>query len=218
MKHVDRYIYLDNVQYIKGGWINRNRILKPNCEWQYINVPIKKFRSYNLINEINIIENDDWKKKIISQLQHYKKKAPYYLRVIHLLENLFNEKYSKISILNQKADELVCEYLDIKTPINVLSKMDLNYNVPRSSDEWGLNICKALTGVTEYWNAPGGKEFFNLGKYEKERLKVCFIKQRLSYYDQLNGIFQSGLSILDVMMFNSQEQINEMLDDYIILE
>ena len=218
MKHVDIYIYLDNVQYIKNGWINRNRILKTNGGWNYITVPIHKFHTKDLINEIIIANDVDWQTKIKSQLMTYKKFAPNFKQVYDLVNELFSKNFDKIFDLNLYADKLIRKYLGIKTKVNVLSLMNLNYENPYEADEWGLNVCKAIPNVTEYWNAPGGKLFFNTLKYSTQGIKVNFIKQHFKpYFQNKNESFIESLSILDVMMFCSVEEINDMLNDFEII-
>ena len=66
---VDRFILFDDVQYIRHGWVNRNRILKPEEGWQYIIAPLQKHRQTELIRDIKLKEGDDWKKKILRQLE-----------------------------------------------------------------------------------------------------------------------------------------------------
>ncbi|MBB5336847.1 WbqC family protein [Pectinatus brassicae] len=214
LKQVDYYIYLDEVQYIYHGWIDRNRILKPNDGWQYIKVPIKKHNRETLIKDIIINNDNNWKDRILNQIIHYKKKANYYYKVKNLLEYVFDEEFTTISQLNIAMDKAVCDYLKIDTPINVFSKMDLNIETPVKADEWALNICKALGNIEAYWNAPGGKEFFDEKKYKDAGIEIKFPKINLTNYNQGNAVFEHALSILDVMMFNSVEEINKMLDSY----
>ena len=87
---------------------------------------------------------------------------------------------------------------------------------PSAPDEWALNICKNIEGVSEYWNPIGGMEFFDKSKYSSANINLVFQKSHLPAYRQLNSNaeFEAGLSIIDVMMFNSPEDINVMLDNY----
>lgn len=75
IKHTDRFILFDTVQFIRHGWIERNRILKPNEGWQYIQVPLIKDKGRDtVIKDVKIRNTENWQQKIIAQLQHYKKK------------------------------------------------------------------------------------------------------------------------------------------------
>lgn len=217
IKHTDRFILFDTVQFIRHGWIERNRILKQNGGWQYIKVPLEKKRMNILIKDVRIKNSENWKNTILAQIQHYKKIAPYYFKVLKILNKVFEKEYISIVELNKEMLQEICNYLDIKTSIEIFSEMNLKIEEANAPDEWALNICKAILGATEYWNPPGGIEFFSREKYAKENIALFFQKINLKEYDQKKEKFEEGLSILDVMMFNSKEEINKMLDDYILL-
>ncbi len=214
IKHTDEFILFDTVQFIRHGWIERNRILKPSDGWQYIMVPLKKHTRETLIKEIEINNNLPWKERILAQLHHYKKKAPYYSNVICLLNEIFSKEYNIIVDLNLASLKAVCDYLDIKASLQVFSKMNIDIEPANAPDEWALNICKALGNVDEYWNPPGGKSFFDKSKYVKANIELKYHSINITEYKQKGSVFEPSLSIIDVMMFNSVEEINKMLDNY----
>ena len=214
IKHTDEFILFDTVQFIRHGWIERNRILKPSNGWQYIMVPLKKHSRETIIKDIEINNDQQWKEKILAQLQHYKKQAPYFSNVIDILNEIFSKEYATIVDFNLASLKTVCYYLGINTPIQVFSLMNIDIEPANAPDEWALNICKALGNVDEYWNPPGGQSFFNKKKYENAGINLKFHSAILTDYDQKRNVFEPGLSILDVMMFNSIEEINKMLDNY----
>jgi hypothetical protein len=215
IKHTDRFILFDTVQFIRHGWIERNRILKQDSGWLYIQVPIKKsFGRETIIKDIVIDNTQSWQQKILSQLITYKKLAPNYHEVIKLLQNLFSNEFTDIVSLNKASLELVCDYLDISHDLHVFSKMNLQIIKPQSPDEWALNICTALVGVDEYWNLPGGIDIFDRSKYLSSELDIKFVRTRLDEYKQNRSSFEPGLSIIDIMMFKSPEEIRKMLDVY----
>ncbi|MDR0604418.1 MAG: WbqC family protein [Bacteroidales bacterium] len=215
IKHTDRFILLDTVQFIRHGWIERNRILKQNGGWQYIRVPlIKKEGRSTLIRDIQINNKENWKDRIIAQLQQYKKTAPYYRKIIELLNDIFQTNFNDIVILNKISLEKVCCYLGINTPIDVFSELDVQLGNISAPDEWALNICKVIDGTDEYWNPSGGQSFFDRSKYDKVGINLKFQLVKITEYNQKRQNFESGLSILDVLMFNSVTEINAMLDNY----
>ena len=214
--NVDKFIILDDVQFIRHGWIERNRILKPKEGWQYIAVPLQKHKQKVAISDIKINNMVDWKRKILSQLLHYKK-APFYNEVIALVEEIFAQEYESITELDIVALKKVSEYLGIDTEIVLFSKMNLKIEKVNDSDEWALNICKAMGGVKEYWNPPGGQSFFDKEKYKEAGIKLYFHNIDLIPYYQKNIQFERGLSIIDVMMFNSVKNIREMIGKFTLL-
>jgi hypothetical protein len=217
IKHTKNFILLDTVQYIRHGWIERNRILKPSEGWQYIQVPLVKYSQGTLIKEIQINNTTDWKNKILAQLQHYKKKSPHYTATIDVLNNIFCQEFTDIVSLSNESLKQICSYIGINCNISVFSKMNLELDPINAPDDWALNICKAYKGVDEYWNPIGGTSFFDKEKYANANLKLKFQSVDLSPYDQNRESFEPGLSIIDVMMFNSPKEINEMLDKYSLI-
>jgi hypothetical protein len=217
MKNTDAFILLDTVQFIKHGWIERNRVLHPNTGWLYIRVPLIRYSHETLIKDIRIDNSQDWKQRIRAQLQHYKRIAPHYFKVVRLLNELFEKDFESIVSLNREALIAVCQYLHMDKERTVFSEMNLSIDAPQAPDEWALNICKSYGNVTEYWNPPGGQSFFDKSKYEKAGIGLKFQKVVLDLYDQKRTPFEAGLSIIDVMMFNSPDEINAMLDRYEVI-
>jgi len=214
IKHSDLFILLDEVQFIRHGWVERNRILKQKDGWLYIKAPIIKSSNKSKIKDCFINNQQEWEKKILAQLLTYKKIAPFYDVIIKLINQIFDKKHLTITELNKTALDKICQYLIIDTPINIFSKMELTIDEPEEPDDWALNICKALGNVMEYWNLPGGHALFDLDKYFKAGIDLKFQKVNLKPYDQNRVLFEPGLSIIDVMMFNTPEEINEMLSNY----
>ena len=133
------------------------------------------------------------------------------------ISDVFNSDYSDIVSLNKVSLERICKYLGIDREIIVFSEMCLDIAPVTAPDEWALNICKAMGEVDEYWNPVGGLSFFDKSKYYNAGINLYFQEMVLTPYRQLGNEFESGMSIIDVMMFNSPESINEMLDNFKLL-
>lgn len=214
IKHSDEFILLDKVQFIRHGWIERNRVLKQNGGWLYVQVPLEKFSRETTIDKVVINNLLEWKNKIKAQLMSYKKTAPYYNRVINLIDDIFKDEFKSIVTLNKICLEKICEYLGFSRTLFVYSEMDLIIESPKKPDEWALNICKVIGTDIVYVNPIGGMDFFDKKKYQNEGVKLCFQKMNLMEYNQKRLPFESGLSIIDVMMYNSPDEINIMLDKF----
>ena len=170
------------------------------------------------IKDVKINNQENWKEKIFKQLLHYKKKSPFYNETINVLSQGLQIETDSIVELNANTLRCVCEYLGINFNYKIYSEMDLKIQKVNAPDEWALNICKAIGNVEEYWNPPGGMEFFDRSKYEDAGVKLYFQKVNIKPYPQRRGPENiiTGLSMLDVMMFNSIEDINKMLDNFIL--
>lgn len=207
---VDEFVVFDSAQYIRRGWINRNRILNAQKETTYINIPIHKAPLETRIKDIQINNSIDWRAIIFNQLNHYRKAPNYDFATGFLYESL-NINTCTLSEFNIHLLREICSLLEIKTNITVLSEQFPTIHEAYAADEWGIKVAKALNAST-YINAIGGKNLYSQQKYKANKLDLQFINPVLKPYKQFNDNFISGLSILDVMMFNNLEEIKEMLE------
>jgi hypothetical protein len=209
----DEWIVFDTPQYMKFGWVNRNRILRPNSGWQYIVLPVKHHQSFKPINQTEISDRD-WSGLILRQLRHYKKDAPYYDNVISFLEECFSELDRFLSKVNTLFFQKVAHRLGIMTPIHVYSEMNLPLQGPiNNPGDWGWKIAQAV-GASEFINRPGGAEFIDEKSYLEKGIKLTFQSFTTMKYSCGKHHFEPNLSIIDVMMWNSPEQIKHYLDTF----
>ena len=214
--YADKWVVFDNVQYIRHGWINRNRVLHPTEGWQYIIVPVKVSRN-TLIKDVRIAADIKWDKRILGQLQHYKKKAPYYDETIHLVDDCLKKEEPSISRLNVLILKKVCEYLEIRFDYSFFSEMNLDLGPIDGPGDWALRISEAM-GAREYVNPAGGAALFDEGKFRESKIKLT-IRNLPSFEYSCRGYeFVQNLSIIDVMMWNRPEEIKQYLDDHNAVE
>jgi hypothetical protein len=212
IKKSDQFILFDTVQFIRHGWIERNRILKPAEGWQYIAVPLVKKPISTPIRDMEIKNNEDWKGKLIRQLEHYKKKAPFYRETLRVIEDSLSIDTNSIVKLNKNILKNTCEYLEIPLSISVFSEINLIIEEVTHAGEWAFNITKSLNGK-EYINPTGGIDIFNRKQFSDNGIALNFLGNNLSTYNQRRGVFEAGLSIIDVMMFNDPVAICKLIDD-----
>ena len=191
--------------------------MKPQSGWQYVAVPLAKYSHNTKIKDISIKNTFDWRNKIFSQLEHYKKRAPFYQSTVDTLRNALDIDTENIVKLNEHVLKVICSYIGVELNVDIFSEMNLSIEEVNAPDEWALNICKSLGEVEEYCNPEGGLEFFDRKKYEKAGFNINFLKMNLPRYPQRRPDFEAGLSIIDVMMFNESSKINKMLDEYELL-
>lgn len=210
---VDKYVIYDDVNFIKGGWINRNKILM-NGEAKMINIQMQGSSPNKLINEIEVSENQIHNRKLLKSIESCYKKAPYYLIAFPIIKDIITHKEKNLAKYLQYSIQKVCEYLDIKTDIVISSTIDKNNEL--KGEEKVIEICKLL-GATEYYNAIGGMELYSYEDFSSKDLKLRFLKTSEIKYEQFNNEFVSNLSIIDLLMFNSKENVKSMLNKFELL-
>jgi hypothetical protein len=208
---VDYFVFYDDVNYIKQGWINRNRILVNN-EAKYITIPLKKLSSFIPIKNIEINPELKEYKTMLRTIEMTYKKAPYFHAVFTLVNEVFNKEYKTLSEITFQSIKSCCEYLDIKTKFHI-SSVEFATTKGLERAERLQAICKQLN-ANHYINALGGQELYTKEAFAKENIQLEFIQSLPIEYKQFENDFVPWLSIIDVLMFNSPEEIQSMLNKY----
>lgn len=210
---VDEYVIYDDVNYIKSGWINRNRILI-NGNPTYFNIPILGASSFKLINEIGVNQNEKLIQKNLKTIKEAYKKAPFFNDAYPIIEKILTCEQTNLAKYIAYSIKAICLYLDINTKIHMSSDLKKD-NFLKGQDKV-IAICKEL-GATDYYNAVGGQELYSYKDFEENKINLNFVKTNEITYKQFNNPFVPFLSIIDVMMFNSKEVVKQMLNEYTLI-
>lgn len=213
MNFVDKYVVYDDVNFIKGGWINRNRILV-NGEVKYFNVNMIGASSFKLINEVEVNNDKRIVAKNLRMIEAAYKKAPYYNDVYPIISKILNCEETNLAKYIVNSFRLINEYLGIDTKLIISSELDKDCTL--KGQDKVISICKLLQ-ADNYCNAIGGMKLYSFDEFEKNGIQLEFLDTNLTTYYQNRDDFVPGLSILDIMMFNSPEEINKMLNDFSII-
>lgn len=209
---VDKFVIYDDVQFIKSGWINRNKILVNGTESMFT-LNLKK-DSYELnINERYFAFNIEYEiRKILKGIEPAYRKAPYFEQVMPLVKRVFEiDKQKDISKFLINGLKEICCYLDIRTEIIISSSLDKD-NSLKAQDKV-INIVQLLEGDT-YINSIGGQNLYSKEDFRRKGIELFFLKSNQIIYKQIEKNFVPNLSILDILMFNSIEQVKFYLSNY----
>ncbi len=207
MAAVDKYVVYDDVNYIKGGWVSRNNILLNGQKYMFT-IILKGASPNKLFNEVEI--GDDFR-KFRKTLESAYKKAPYYVETMALLEQIFTYEHKDLGRWMLHQFQCVLDYLGIDTELILSSTIEKN-NELRAKDKV-KHICHLLEADT-YYNAIGGQELYDKDDFKADGLNLYFVKTDLVPYMQGKNDFVPGLSMIDVLMFNSPEQVRTLLNAY----
>jgi hypothetical protein len=204
LNYVDKYVVYDDVNYIKGGWINRNFILANGMK-SLLTLQLKKASHNKLINKIEIGDNFNKKLKTISQSYS---KAPFFDSVFPIIESLFISPKSNLALFLFESIKKISEYLEIKTSIFLSSSLQKDDSL--SGQNKIINICQVF-GADAYVNAFGGQELYSKDIFLENKIRLDFLKTDDIQYSQFKNKFVPNLSIIDVLMFNSPSRVQEYL-------
>jgi len=215
MNIVDEFVVYDNIQYTKKGWINRNRILV-NGKEQFLTIPLKKDSDYLHVKERKLSENwDSDRNHIINRIKASYSKAPFFKDVFPLIEDCLMYKNENLFDFVFYTITSVKNYLNIPTKLIISSNLSIDHNL--KSEEKVISICKFKNAFT-YINPIGGQLLYNSNKFNDNGINLSFLKVNFFEYKQFNNKFIPFLSIIDVLMFNSKEQVIDIIKkDYLLL-
>ncbi|RDC55821.1 hypothetical protein DU508_16300 [Pedobacter chinensis] len=210
---VDKFIIYDDVNYIKQGWINRNQFLLNHSAFKYV-IPLKEASSFKHIADTFIDPRSypHWCVKFFKTLEQAYRRAPFYDQVLPLIKNCFLELENfTINELASNSLKKTSAYLNIDTTFAHSNNCYANEQL--SGQERIIDICLKENAET-YMNAVGGQQLYSFNDFSTHKIDLVFLKTGEITYTQFNGTFIAGLSMIDVLMFNSAEQISKMLKTY----
>jgi len=208
----DTFVFLDNVQYINRGWINRNYVLS-NGKAKLISIPLKYAPRHIWIKdrEISPVEYKKVVVKINKMLQACYSRSEYYSDIRPFIMHVLNEKERSIAKLAENSIKKVCDYLGVKKQFYHASKVITDHeSCNLDGPERIAKIVNELGG-TEYINPASGQELYKKDWFMSKGIKIYFMTPHIKSYPQGTAEFVPSLSIIDVLMNNSIEQIREML-------
>lgn len=213
IKAVDKFIIFDDVNYIKKGWINRNKILINGKEFMFT-IPLEKLSQNKLIKEIDLPMDNVWKGKFLLTISAAYKKAPLFNIVFPMLEEIINTGERNLSTFISNSILQICKYLEISTHI-IISSLQYDTTHLRGQSKI-LKIC-FLEKADTYINPIGGLGLYQKGAFEKQKIELLFLKSKTISYKQFKEDFIPFLSIIDILMFNTKDEICGYLNEFELL-
>lgn len=207
IKAVDRFVVYDDVNFIKGGWIARNKILLNGNE-HMISLQLMGAGSFKLINEIKVGDNVEKLSKTIYQAY---RKAPFFDQCFSVIERILKNEEKNLAGFLFELIKSVCQYLGIQTEL-ILSSAIPKANELKGQDKV-LSICEALNAAT-YINSSGGRQLYSREVFSERGISLQFLDSLPLTYKQFSHECVPGLSIIDVMMFNAPDVITNYLSRY----
>jgi hypothetical protein len=201
IEKADVFVLLDNVQFKKNEWQNRNKI-KTAAGEQWLTVPVM-YRFPQLINEVEVNNKERWQHKQQQAVISNYKKAPHWDGLEPFFTDLFQSQWQTISQLNIHVVKTLAKILGIETPLHVASEIG---NFPEDPDERLIAITKHF-GADTYLAGSGGHDYMDMDKYDRNSVKVLFQDYKHPVYDQLFGDFLPYMSVIDLIFNNGGESL-----------
>ena len=211
---VDTFVFYDDVHFKKKGFINRNSILL-NDKSMMFTIPCKGISQNKLIKDIELKFDTKERLKFLSKIKHCYSKSPYYKNVYKFLESfVLNSEAYFISEFAIESIELITRYLELNTTFKKSSEYYLKSQ--------GMEKTKRLIEISKsenaesYINPIGGKPLYSKAIFNQHGIDLYFLKSDSILYKQYDNKFVPDLSIIDLLMFNSVDEIKVYLNAYML--
>lgn len=208
---VDTFVFYDDVNFIKKGWVNRNNILV-NSMPSLITIPLIKASQNKTIKDIQVSNDKKVYQKLLKTIELAYSKAPYFKDVYPIVNKVIHSNYDSIASLAIESIKEIALYLDIRTEFKISSKDYFESKNLKREDRL-IDICYK-SNLTSYINANGGQEIYDKKYFKEKGIELNFLEPSIVEYKQLKNEFVPGLSIIDVAMFNSKRESVKLLNDY----
>jgi hypothetical protein len=215
---VDLFIVYDNIQYVKSGWINRNRLYR-NGEAVMFSLPLKRASDFLDVRDRELAA--DFKPdKLLNQIRGAYQRAPHFAQVFPLIERVVRNEDRNLFRFLHHSICAICDFLSIGTEIRISSTIDIDHALKKQDKV--LALCRAV-GASTYVNPIGGLDLYSREAFRSEGMDLRFIRAKPLEYAQTADVqradgrsghaFVPSLSILDVLMFNPIETVGALIAD-----
>lgn len=214
MKKAGAMVIYDDIKYSKGGWINRNRILSGGAP-SWFTVPLKRGSDALDIRDREL--SPTWPQErdhLLNRIRSLYRTAPYFDPTVSIIEDCLSYPEPDLfGFLKHSLTEMK-RVLAIATPLIVSSTLGIDRSL-HCADRV-LATCARME-ADHYINPIGGVGLYNPEQFLRTGIQLSFLRSAALPYPQLGRPFVPDLSILDVLMFNSKEQVQSILDTQYVL-
>jgi hypothetical protein len=217
---VDKILIYDRVNYIKNGWVNRNRILSRTSDPFYVTVPVRDSSSNRLIGDVDIDNSTAWNTFVLKSIYHAYRRSPHFEPIYNFLETVLATQYEKLCLLNIDSLRAVVSILGINTELSLANEGHIAIerqleNVPAAERKTQriLELCRHERAST-YINPVGGQILYDRDVFRRNGVELLFLESIPTPYTQVTSGFVSQLSIIDVLFNCGIEGTRQLLKQY----
>lgn len=190
----DVFIVLDNIQYNKNGWQNRNKI-KSQAGVLTLTVPVAERFAQNL-DDVQIRQDLPWRRKHWESIRQAYSKAPFFSHYGGFLSDTYARDWHMLNDLNRHVLEFFLAALGISTRVVYASGL----HVPGIATERLVNLIKAVGGDRYYSGEYATEAYLDADLLRRAGIALDLQQWHAPVYPQLHGAFAPDLSIIDLLM------------------
>ena len=212
----DLFLFFDNAQFIKGGWVNKNKIISNRpCGWTHINIPIRKHPHDTLIKAAKIANDDDWQKKIKNQIRFYQSRSAFFEEIYQLIDDILSYETSFVSDFNTNVIRKISDYLELNCRFESTSSLESGASIARKAGEHAVYYCEML-GYKNYINPPGAiDEIFDIEQFRTHNIGLFCVRNNILNDAKMEvGPF----SIIDDLFLLGKDKVRQRIFDFELID
>lgn len=186
------FVALDDVQFKKNEWQNRNRI-RTAQGWQWVTVPVLH-RFGQLVKEVRINPSEQWRAQHLRALEMHYARAPFRDSYLRQLADLYREPWERLGDFNLAVLRWLLRAFGITTPIRLSSEWSLRNEATGRL----VDICGAV-GATRYLSGPGADAYMDKDRFQAAGLTLDRQAFHHPVYAQCYEPFLPGMSAIDLL-------------------
>jgi len=190
----DAFVLLDNIQYSKNGWQNRNKVKGSNGA-TLLTLPVHAPLG-ETIDRIAIDNRMNWRRKHWGTIRQCYARAPYADGYLPFFEATYAREWELLHELNRHMLDYFLDALSIDTPIYYASELD----VSGEATERLVNLVKAVGGTAYYTGAYALDAYLDADALAEAGVELVLQEWTAPVYAQLHGEFVPDLAIVDLLM------------------
>tara|TARA_B100001167_G_scaffold176774_1_gene130768 strand:- start:187 stop:888 length:702 start_codon:yes stop_codon:yes gene_type:complete len=210
MMNSELFVLLDDVQFEKKSWQNRNRIRTKNGT-VFLSVPIHAHLDSKL-NDVKIDNTKNWADKHKKSILFNYTNTPYFDEYSNAIELIFEKKFEFLIELNYEIIKFVMKELEIKSKIIFSSKL----KIPQKGSDKVLNICKAVDADYYITGTAWAKKYLKIEDFKKSNISVEFQELQHPIYKQIHKEFIPKMSIIDLLFNEGKNRAKQIIQNSIV--
>lgn len=214
MQAVDEFVFFDTAQFIRRGWIHRNRIVL-NGKAHTFTVPVTKCARNTLIQDVLWSADPLVRIKLLQTIKQAYKDAPYVDAVLPWVERTLRSTESSVAKLIEMHFIDVYNYLGLE--VNFYLASSRKWTEAYGASERILSMCMDVN-ATCYINPINGRHLYDASDFAMKGIELQFLEMDAVEYPQMGSEFVSHLSMIDVLMMNEPTEVLNLLQNHQIIK
>ena len=211
----DIYLILDDTQFKKSNFQNRNKIRFPNKEgWLWLNIPVKNKDSFTNMLDVEIAGNE-WKDKHLKTIQTSYGKSPYFSQIYAELYEIYaNFDSNKLVEINILLIKYAFKKFSINTPVYRVSELKKSAeDITGYKTELVISLVRAVN-ANSIVAGSGGREYLDKERFKENKIDLVFQEFQHPVYKQIHGEFLPHMSFIDLLFNYGDKSVNILPKSY----